>query len=86
MELFETESKVYNDYLRRKIAGETLDINDVTPEDLEDMWYKTCDGAVANLFDVKKSKVYYIRHKYGITLRNVIYKKCVSEWLNKEIK
>lgn len=74
MELFETESKVYNDYLRRKIAGETLDINDVTPEELEDMVRYTINGNIADLFNVSRQKVSKLRQDLGVGMYQLMAK------------
>lgn len=74
MGLLETESKVFNEYLRRKNAGETLDINNVTPEELEDMARYTINGNIADLFNVSKQKVSKLRQDLGVGMYQLMAK------------
>ena len=72
---------VYEDLLQRKKDGETISIDELTPELLKHLFIKEHipDNMIAVLFDVKSSKITYLRRKHGITIRNSI----IDDFLNK---
>lgn len=58
----------------KKDNGEELKIEDLSSEDLRKMYIEEnkTDFMIADLFNVKKSKVTYMRRKMGITIRNAM--------------
>lgn len=65
---------LYKELNGRKSKGENLDFDSLTPEELTRLYIdeQRTDNEIAELFDVKKSKVTYKRKKYGITIRNAV--------------
>ncbi|MFB6468850.1 hypothetical protein ACE38V_19010 [Cytobacillus sp. Hz8] len=65
---------LYDELTKRKTVGEIFDVNDLTPEKLKIMFIdeQKTDNMIATLFNVKKSKITYLRRKNGISLRNSI--------------
>ncbi|QDY83492.1 hypothetical protein FQU75_08730 [Paenibacillus polymyxa] len=63
---------IFKEFEAKKAAGEELSIDDLTQEDLKTMFIdeQISDYMIAQLFDVKESKITYRRRKYGITIRN----------------
>jgi len=60
--------------LKQKNLRGNLNFDEITAEDLRQLYIdeEMTDGMIADLFDVKKSKVTYKRRKLGITIRNAI--------------
>jgi hypothetical protein len=65
---------LYDEFLNRIDAGEELKINELTPEVLRILFIEEVktDSMIAELFDVKPSKITNLRRKNGITIRNSI--------------
>ncbi len=65
---------LYEEFEVRKSNCERIDINELTPEVLRILFIEEekTDNMIANLFDVKPTKITYLRRKNGITIRNSI--------------
>ena len=65
---------LYEELIERKNNGEILKVEDLSAEELTQLYIdeEKTDRILAELFDVKQSKITYRRKKLGITLRNVI--------------
>ncbi|HLQ83951.1 MAG TPA: hypothetical protein VK121_08970 [Pseudogracilibacillus sp.] len=68
--------KLYEHFLNRKQKGELLNLEELSPKDLEKLFINESksDAMIASLFGVKSSKITYLRRKYGITIRNSLIK------------
>lgn len=65
---------VFEKYKLKQQSGQTLLIDELTPEDLKFMFINEgkSDYQISQLFGVSESKITYRRRKYGITIRNSI--------------
>ncbi|NLM97597.1 MAG: hypothetical protein GX175_08325 [Halanaerobiaceae bacterium] len=65
---------LYEELIKRKNNGETLKVEDLSSEELKQLFIdeRKTDRILAELFEVKQSKITYRRKKLGITLRDVI--------------
>lgn len=72
--------RLYDKFSNRKKLGENIDLDELTPEKLRILFIEEgiSDGRIAELFDVKPSKITYLRRKNEITIRNSI----VDEFIN----
>lgn len=72
---------LYEELMKRKTAGEIFDVNELTPEKLKVMFIdeEISDNMIASLFDVKPSKITYLRRKHGITIRNSIIDNFIND-------
>lgn len=63
---------LYEELIERKNDGEVLKVEDLSAEELTKLYIEEekTDRILADLFDVKQSKITYRRRKLGITLRN----------------
>lgn len=68
--------KLYEHFLKRKQEGDMLPLEELSSNDLETLFIdeSKSDAMIASLFGVKSSKITYLRHKYGITIRNSLIK------------
>src|SRR5699024_12851611 len=68
--------KLYEHFLNRKQKGELLNLEELSPKDLEKLFINESksDAMIASLFGLKSSKITYLRRKYGITIRNSLIK------------
>src|SRR5690625_2384600 len=68
---------LYQKLKSRKLAGEKPNLDSLTSAELKKMFIEELksDSLIADLFDVKKSKITYLRRKHGITIRNSIVEK-----------
>ncbi|MCG7406523.1 hypothetical protein MH117_03770 [Paenibacillus sp. ACRRX] len=66
--------KLYEELKTRKEAGEKLNLEELTPELLKNLFIEEelSDYLISQLFEVKESKITYRRRKFGITIRNSI--------------
>lgn len=65
------EKVLYNKLVERKKSGEKLNWNDITKEELNQLWEEyAIDNMIADLYDVTKSQVAYKRRKWGISIKN----------------
>jgi hypothetical protein len=65
---------VFEKFKAKVESGVTLSLDDLTPDDLRSMFIdeEKSDNMIAQLFDVKESKIKYRRRKHGITITNSI--------------
>nr|WP_092072790.1 hypothetical protein [Dendrosporobacter quercicolus]NSL48886.1 hypothetical protein [Dendrosporobacter quercicolus DSM 1736]SDM49930.1 hypothetical protein SAMN04488502_10552 [Dendrosporobacter quercicolus] len=65
---------VYDALLEMKTKGEKLRLEELSPKDLKSMFIDDAitDSMIADLYEVKKTKITYMRKKHGITVRNSI--------------
>ena len=72
---------LYEALVKIKESGKTLDVNTLTREDLIDLWYYggMPDNMIADLFDVKTSRITNLRNNFGVKglqiIEELIYKK-----------
>lgn len=61
---------VYEDLATAKANGNVLTLKDLSLEDLRSMFVDEhiLDSMIAELYDVPKSRISYLRRKHGITL------------------
>lgn len=66
--------KLYDTLSEMKSKGKNLNFEEITSDDLRILYIdeELTDGIIADLFEVKTSKVTYKRRKFGITIRNAI--------------
>lgn len=79
---------IYDSLLKRKNMGEQLNFNDISRDELEQLWrYESMsDNIIANLFKVGKSKVTYKRNKLGITMGHSYYVGILQKYIKGELK
>ncbi|MCU9614869.1 hypothetical protein OEV98_15095 [Caldibacillus lycopersici] len=72
---------LYDEFLLRKKNGETLHLEQLTPDLLWKLFIEEeiPNNRIANLFDVKPSKIAYLRKKHGITIRHSILEEFMDE-------
>lgn len=65
---------LYEELRERKANGDILNFEDLSAEDLRQLYIneEKTDNSLAELFDVKQSKITYRRRKLGVTIRNSI--------------
>lgn len=65
---------IFEELLIRKASGDTLVLDDLSVDDLKIMFIdeRKSDYEIAQLFNVKASKITYRRRKRGISIRNSI--------------
>ena len=65
---------LYEELYDRKGKGEILRFEDLSAEDLKQLYIdeNKTDGALAQLFNIKPSRVTYERRKFGITIRDSV--------------
>ena len=71
--------------MERKNKGERLEWNDITKEELEELFEKNTDNMIADLYDVSKSQVKSKREKWDIKMINYTLEKFLSEDFNKDL-
>ncbi len=66
--------QLFEKLLTKKEAGEFISLDELTPESLRELYITEgmSDGRIAELFNVKPSKITHLRRKNGITIRNSI--------------
>lgn len=64
------EKDLYKELIERKRNGEKLEWNNITKEELEELFKKESDTIIAELYGVSNSQVKYKRNKWNIKLRN----------------
>lgn len=71
---------LYDEFLKRKERGGSISLDELTSDVLKTMFIEEgkSDNLIAELFDVKPSKITYRRRKNGITIRNSI----VDDFIN----
>lgn len=79
------KKNLYQELVERKNKGEKLEWNDITKEELEELFEKNSDNMIADLYGVSKSQVKYKREKWDIKSINYIFKKFLSDDLNKSL-
>lgn len=89
------EQNLYKKLLAKKKQGEKLEWNDITKEELEDLFEEVPDSMIAELYDVTKSQVTTKRKKWDIKQINYAIRdflnasdsnKALFELLNQESK
>ena len=86
--------KLYEMFIKSKEAGRSLNFENLTKEELKTLFIdeSVSDARIASLFEVKPSRVTYLRRKYGITIKNSLIDQFLSpqsdiaEKYNKEMK
>lgn len=86
--------KLYEMFIKSKEAGGSLNFENLTKEELKTLFIdeSVSDARIASLFEVKPSRVTYLRRKYGITIKNSLIDQFLSpqsdiaEKYNKEMK
>lgn len=76
---------LYKQLVERKNKGEKLVWNDITREELEELFEKRSDNMIAELYGVTKSQVRTKREKWDIKQINYILKKFLDEDCNKKL-
>lgn len=79
------EKNLYQELVERKNKGEKLEWNNITKEELEELFEKHTDNMIADLYDVSKSQVKNKREKWDIKQINYTLKKFFSEDSNKNL-
>lgn len=79
------EQNLYQELVERKNKGEKLEWNNITKEELEELFEEHTDNMIADLYDVSKSQVKSKREKWDIKLINYTLKKFFSEDFNKSL-
>ena len=79
------EKDLYQKLVERKNKSEKLEWNDITKEELEELFEKNTDSMIANLYGISKSQVASKRKKWDIKLINYTIKKFFSEDFNKNL-
>ena len=79
------EKDLYQKLVERKNKGEKLEWNNITKEELEELFEKNTDSMIADLYGVSKSQVKSKRGKWDIKLINYTLKKFFSEESNKNL-
>lgn len=79
------EQNLYQKLMERKNKGERLEWNDITKEELEELFEKNTDNMIADLYDVSKSQVKSKRDKWDIKMINYTFEKFLSEDFNKDL-
>lgn len=79
------EQDLYQELVERKNKCEKLVWNDITKEELEELFEKHTDNMIAELYDVKNSQVKTKRDKWDIKQYNYILKKFLEEDINKKL-
>lgn len=79
------EKNLYQELVERKNKGKKLEWNNITKEELEELFEKHTDNMIADLYDVSKSQVKSKREKWDIKLINYTLKKFFSEDFNKNL-
>ncbi len=74
---------LYEELVERKNKGEKLVWNDITKEELEELFEKRSDNMIAELYGVTKSQVITKRRKWDIKLINYTIKNFLNEDSNK---
>lgn len=74
---------LYEELVERKNKGEKLVWNDITKEELEELFEKRSDNMIAELYGVTKSQVTTKRRKWDIKLINYTIKNFLNEDSNK---
>gem|GEM_PF-4553859 len=74
------ETPVFKSYVMKKANGETLDIESLPPDDLQEMFIDEVitDGVIADLFDVEQKVVTRRRYKHGIKLGQTLSRKSIE--------
>lgn len=75
---------LFEELLKKKQGGEILTLEELTPEVLEKLFIgeSISDNFIASLFDVKSSKITYLRRKYGVTIKNSFIKDILNNKSN----
>ncbi len=73
-------NQLYNKLSERKNSGEKLVWDEITREELEDLFEDIPDSMIAELYGVSKADVTKKRKKWNITMNNCIIKKVVEKF------
>lgn len=76
---------LYQELIQRKNKGEKLIWEDITREELEELFEKYSDNRIGDLYDVSKSQVKAKREKWDIKQINYIWQEFLKEDMNKKI-
>ena len=79
------KKNLYQELVERKNKGKKLEWNDITKEELEELFEKSSDSMIANLYGVSKSQVTNKRKKWDIKQINYTINKLFSEEFNKNL-
>ncbi len=62
--------KLYELFRKRKQEGELITLEELSANDLEILFINESksDNMITSLFEVKSSKITYLRRKFGITI------------------
>ena len=69
------EKNLYQKLIERKKQGKQLEWNNITREELEELFENNTDSMIAELYGVTKSQVKSKRNKWDIKLTNYTMKK-----------
>lgn len=76
---------LYEELIKRKNKGEKLIWDNITREELEELFEKRSDNVIAELYGVTKSQVKYKREKWNIKQINYVLNKFCDVDLNKNL-
>lgn len=79
------EQDLYKKLTERKSKGEKLDWNNITKEELEELFENNSDNMIAELYGVTKSQVTTKRRKWDIKLINYTFKNVFKEGFSKNL-
>ena len=79
------EKDLYQKLVERKNKGEKLEWNNITKEELEELFEKNTDNVIADLYGVSQSQVKNKRQKWNIKLINYTIKNFLSNDFNKDL-
>ncbi len=76
---------LYEELVERKNRGEKLEWDNITREELEELFDKRSDNMIAELYGVSKSKVTTKRNKWDIKLINYAMRDFLNQGDNKKL-
>ena len=76
---------LYEELVERKKKGENLEWDNITKEELEELFEKNSDSMIAQLYGVSKSQVKNKRYKWDINQINYVTKNFLEDLSNRKL-
>lgn len=76
---------LYEELVERKNKGENLEWDNITKEELEELFEKNSDSMIAQLYGVSKSQVKNKRYKWDIKQINYVTKNFLEDLSNRKL-